>query len=173
MVLITGHRRENFGERFAAAFKAIGELAARYLDMDFIYPVHLNPQVHAHARELLGHSPNIRLLRPLPYPQMIALMKASYLILTDSGGIQEEAPSFGVPVLVMRDTTERLEAVEAGVARLVGTNPEAITHGVSELLDNPMKRDAIAAIPNPFGDGRASARIVEHLRRELTAASAR
>ncbi len=167
VVLITGHRRENFGERFSAAFKAIRDLARRYPETDFVYPVHLNPRVQGPAKEFLADRPNIHLLQPLAYPQLIALMKRAYLILTDSGGIQEEAPSFGVPVLVMRDTTERLEAIDAGVARLVGTDPEAITTGVSELLDDVAKRNAIAAIPNPFGDGRASARIVKHLRREL------
>lgn len=166
-VLITGHRRENFGDRFSAAFKAISNLARRYPETDFVYPVHLNPSVQKHAKEFLTSDSNIHLLPPLPYPELIALMKRAYLVLTDSGGIQEEAPSFGVPVLVMRDTTERQEAIEAGVARLVGTDPEAITSSVSELLDDVGKRNAIAAIPNPFGDGRASDRIVDHLRREL------
>ncbi|HEX2255265.1 MAG TPA: UDP-N-acetylglucosamine 2-epimerase (non-hydrolyzing) [Afifellaceae bacterium] len=121
LVLITGHRRENFGARFREAFRAIAELADRYPDVDFVYPVHLNPNVQEHAYAILQGRTNVQLISPVSYPDLIALMKRSWLILTDSGGIQEEAPSFGVPVLVMRDTTERPEAVEAGVAQLVGT----------------------------------------------------
>jgi UDP-N-acetylglucosamine 2-epimerase len=167
IVLITGHRRENFGARFDAAFKAISSLSRRYPEIDFIYPVHLNPRVRAHANDILGNHNNVRLLDPLPYPELVALIKRADLVLTDSGGIQEEAPSFGVPVLVMRDTTERPEGVETGVARLVGTDPERITNSVSELLDDHKARESIANIPNPYGDGQASARILEHLRREI------
>jgi UDP-N-acetylglucosamine 2-epimerase (non-hydrolysing) len=127
----------------------------------------LNPRIQDHARRALGGRNNIRLVQPLPYPDMIALMRNAYLILTDSGGIQEEAPSLGVPVLVMRDTTERQEAVEAGVARLVGTDPDRIMANACELLDDVAKRNAIAAIPNPFGDGSASDRIVAFVENEL------
>jgi UDP-N-acetylglucosamine 2-epimerase (non-hydrolysing) len=167
LVLVTAHRRENFGDRFEAAFTAIDTLAARYPDTDFVYPLHLNPRIQEHARRALGGRGNVRLVQHLPYPDMIALMRSAYLILTDSGGIQEEAPSLGVPVLVMRDTTERQEAVEAGVARLVGTDPDTIMFNACELLDDSAKRDAIAAIPNPFGDGYASDRIVAFVEKEL------
>lgn len=167
LVLITGHRRENFGERFEQAFRAIALLAETYADVDFVYPVHLNPRVRGHAHALLGGRTNVQLLPPVSYPELIALLKRAYLVLTDSGGIQEEAPSFGVPVLIMRDKTERPEAVEAGVAQLVGTSGDAIFQRVSELLDDPARRAAIAPIRNPFGDGKASERIALHLRQAI------
>jgi UDP-N-acetylglucosamine 2-epimerase len=172
IVLITGHRRENMGDRFREAFAAIATLAARDPDVDFVYPVHMNPGVRNIATESLAGSRNVRLVEPMSYPELVGLMKRAYLILTDSGGIQEEAPSLGVPVLVMRDTTERPEAVEAGVARLVGTDAATIIGEVSALLDDPARRDAHAAIANPFGDGAAAVRIAEFLRRALVPSAA-
>lgn len=163
LVLITGHRRENHGDKFRTAFQAIADLAARYQDTDFVYPVHLNPNVQKMTSELLAASPNVKLIAPVAYPEMVALMKASQLILTDSGGVQEEAPSLGVPVLVMRNTTERQEAVEAGAAKLVGTERDDIFNGAAELLDNPGARAAMQVSANPFGDGHASQRIADIL----------
>jgi UDP-N-acetylglucosamine 2-epimerase (non-hydrolysing) len=169
LILITGHRRENFGDRFRDAFEAIAELASRYHDVDFVYPVHLNPKVRTHAHAILAGLPNVQLIEPVAYPELISLMKRSYLVISDSGGIQEEAPSFGVPVLVMRDTTERPEAVDAGVATLVGTAKAAIIEQVSSFLDHPEKREAVTKIPNPFGDGNAAKRIVAFLEQKLAA----
>lgn len=159
MVLITGHRRENIGSRFSEAFGAISTLARRFRDTDFVYPVHLNPNVRASALSILSGLENIHLIEPVPYPEMVALMQRATLILTDSGGIQEEAPSFKVPVLVMRDHTERQEAVEAGAARLVGADPRRIVTEVSNLLENEVARKAMQIDINPFGDGRSSERI--------------
>jgi UDP-N-acetylglucosamine 2-epimerase (non-hydrolysing) len=169
LVLITGHRRENLGERFREAFRAIGRLADAYPDVDFVYPVHMNPRVREHAHELLGDRANLQLLPPVAYPELVALLKRACLVLTDSGGIQEEAPSFGVPVLIMRDKTERAEAVEVGVAQLVGTRGDAIFERTSQLLDEPASRAAIAPIENPFGDGKAASRIALHLHRAILA----
>lgn len=171
MVLITGHRRENIGRRFQDAFEAIAALADRYPDVDFVYPVHMNPNVREHAHRVLAGRANVTLTEPVSYPSLIALMKRAYLILTDSGGIQEEAPSFGVPVLVMRETTERPEAVEAGVAKLVGTDRESIVANVTEWLDDTEKRKVISKIPNPFGDGHAADRIAGILTEDLRPAA--
>jgi UDP-N-acetylglucosamine 2-epimerase (non-hydrolysing) len=161
-ILVTGHRRESFGAGFVQICDAI-KLVGRRPDVQIIYPVHPNPNVRGPVFEQLGDVPNVVLIEPLNYPEFIYLMTRSYLILTDSGGIQEEAPALGKPVLVMRDTSERLEAVEAGVARLVTTDPNRIIAGVNELLDSPAAYKAMSSGANPFGDGKASQRIVRDL----------
>ncbi len=161
-VLVTGHRRENFGEGFRAMCSALRRLAERG-DIDVVYPVHLNPQVAGPVREALGGAPRVHLIEPLDYLPFVALMGASDLILTDSGGVQEEAPSLGKPVLVMRDKTERPEAVDAGTVRLVGTDEERIFVEASRLLDDAEAYAAMARAHNPYGDGRAAARIAEIL----------
>lgn len=164
VILVTAHRRENFGQPLADIFSAIRRIAENYAEqVHFVYPVHLNPNVHRPAHRALGGIPNITLLDPLDYLPMVHLMKRAYLVLTDSGGIQEEAPAFGVPVLVMRRLTERPEAVEAGTARLVGTDPERIVAEASRLLDDEGAHAAMARAINPFGDGHASERIVQAL----------
>lgn len=159
LVLITGHRRENIGHRFNDAFGAIATLASRFPDTDFVYPVHLNPNVRGAALNILSGLENVKLIEPVPYPAMVALMQRATVILTDSGGIQEEAPTFKVPVLVMRDHTERQEAVEAGAAKLVGAEPDRIVSEVSNLLENEDARRAMMVDRNPFGDGASSERI--------------
>jgi UDP-N-acetylglucosamine 2-epimerase (non-hydrolysing) len=161
LVLITGHRRESFGEGFERICQAIGSLADDFPEVMFVYPVHLNPQVQqcVHARLDCRH--NIELRPPSAYPEFVWLMDRSTLILTDSGGVQEEAPTLGKPVLVMRDTTERPEAVEAGVAELVGTSVDAIVHAVSRLLTDPVEYARRQSKVNPYGDGHAARRIVE------------
>lgn len=161
MVLITGHRRESFGEGFANICRAIATLADRFSDYRFVYPVHLNPNVREPVYRQLGGRPNIHLISPVTYPEFVWLMDRSTLILTDSGGVQEEAPSLQKPVLVMRETTERPEAVEAGAARLVGTSSEAIVEAVNELLIDPTKYAACQIEQNPYGDGRAATRIAD------------
>lgn len=158
LVLITGHRRENHGARFDEAFEAIATLARAYPDADFVYPVHLNPNVRDAAFERLQAVDNITLIEPVAYPEMVALMKRAELILTDSGGIQEEAPSFGVPVLVMRDATERPEAVEAGVCELVGVDRARILERASAIL-NAGREASRRRAANPYGDGAAARRI--------------
>lgn len=164
VILVTAHRRENFGQPLADIFSAIRRIAENYAEqVHFVYPVHLNPNVHRPAHRALGGIPNITLLDPLDYLPMIHLMKRAYLVLTDSGGIQEEAPAFGVPVLVMRRLTERPEAVNAGTAHLVGTDPERIVVEASRLLDDEGAYAAMARAINPFGDGHASERIVQAL----------
>jgi len=165
LVLITAHRRENFGEPFREICLAIRELAARFEggDVHFTYPVHLNPNVRQPVEEILKNISNVSLIEPLDYLSMVNLMKHSCLILTDSGGIQEEAPSLGVPVLVMRDTTERPEGVEAGVVRLVGTKRSCIIKEVESLLRDPAAHAAMASGANPYGDGKAALRIVSAL----------
>jgi UDP-N-acetylglucosamine 2-epimerase (non-hydrolysing) len=177
MVLITGHRRESFGEGFENICRAIAELARRFPDVQFVYPVHLNPNVREPVYRLLsGDSrsslpngsrtlPNIHLLEPLDYLPFVALMNRSTLILTDSGGVQEEAPSLRKPVLVMRDTTERPEAVQAGVVRLVGTNQESIMDGAANVLANRSGFSARLEAHNPYGDGHSAGRIVSVCRR--------
>ena len=164
MVLITGHRRENFGGGFERICNAIAHAARQYPEVDFVYPVHLNPGVREPVHRLLDDRRNIHLIEPLDYLPFVYLMQHSHLILTDSGGIQEEAPALGKPVLVMRDTTERPEAVQAGTVRLVGTSEQAICAGLTELLDNPVSYEAMAFAHNPYGDGQATQRIVEYLR---------
>lgn len=163
-VLITGHRRENFGAGFQQICDALATLADRFPDHRFVYPVHLNPNVQGPVRERLGRHPNIRLIAPQPYSNFVALMNASRLLLTDSGGVQEEAPGLGKPVLVMRDTTERPEGVDAGTVRLVGANAERIVDQVSLLLTDSRVYDAMANAVNPYGDGKAAGRIVTALR---------
>ena len=165
MVLITGHRRENFGEGFLNICHAIKHLAEQYPDVDFVYPMHLNPNVRKPVLEILGESAeNVFLIEPLDYLPFVYMMQHSTLILTDSGGVQEEAPGLGKPVLVMRDTTERPEAVEAGTVLLVGTNREKIEQGVSQLLDDTEMYRRMSEAVNPYGDGRACERIAEALR---------
>lgn len=162
LVLVTGHRRENFGAGFIAICEALGRLAAR-ADVDIVYPVHLNPNVREPVHRLLdGHS-NVHLIAPLDYLPFVYLMRRSHLVLTDSGGVQEEAPSLGKPVLVMRDVTERPEAVAAGTVELVGTNADRIIAAVARLLDDPARHGQFARRSNPYGDGQACRRIVAAL----------
>ncbi|NIM93637.1 MAG: UDP-N-acetylglucosamine 2-epimerase (non-hydrolyzing) [Anaerolineales bacterium] len=164
IVLITAHRRENFGEPLKRVFQALREIAYRYADdILMIYPVHLNPNVYGPAHNMLGDVPNIRLTEPLDYLPMAHLIKRAHLVLTDSGGLQEEAPALGTPVLVLRQVTERPEAIQAGTARLVGTDQLRIVGQASILLDNPKEHNAMAKAVNPFGDGHAAERIVSAL----------
>ena len=163
LVLITGHRRENFGSGFERICHAIGTLAQRFADVDFLYPVHLNPNVRAPVGRLLKGMTNVHLVEPIEYLPFVYLMSRATLLLTDSGGIQEEAPSLGKPVLVMREATERPEAVVAGTVRLVGTDVERIVDGVTELLTDPAVYGAMSGAHNPYGDGCASERIVATL----------
>jgi len=161
MVLITGHRRENFGAGFGSICAAIARLADTFSDVVFVYPVHLNPSVREPVFQSLGGRPNVYLIDPVEYVPFVALMERSTLILTDSGGVQEEAPSLGKPVLVMRNTTERPEAVDAGTVRLVGTDADRIVGWVSDLLLNQATYDAMARAINPYGDGFACERIAQ------------
>ena len=163
IILITGHRRENFGEAFLNICRAIRELAIKYPDWQFIYPVHLNPNVQKPVTSILSGIENIHLLVPLNYELFIYVMKQARFILTDSGGVQEEAPSLGKPILVLRDKTERPEGVRAGVAKLVGTRVEAIFHAVSALIDDDVIYEQMANAVNPYGDGQAASRILEAL----------
>jgi len=163
-VLVTGHRRENFGDGFLQICSAIRDLATRYSEVHLVYPVHLNPNVRKPVNELLGSLNNVHLIEPLEYEPFVYLLKHAHLVLTDSGGIQEEAPSLGKPVLVMRDVTERPEAVEAGTVELVGANQARIVEGVSRLLDDDAHYVAMSRAHNPYGDGNACARIVDTLR---------
>lgn len=160
LVLITGHRRENFGEGFENICRAISEVAGRFPHVVFVYPVHLNPHVQKPVYDLLSGHRNIHLISPLDYLPFVALMDRSTLILTDSGGVQEEAPSLGKPVLVMRDTTERPEAVEMGTVKLVGTNITAIVENTTMLLTDEKAYAAMANAVNPYGDGKATSRIL-------------
>jgi UDP-N-acetylglucosamine 2-epimerase (non-hydrolysing) len=162
-VLITGHRRENFGAGFESICQAVAALADRHADCAFVYPVHLNPHVREPVFRLLGKCPNVHLIEPLDYLTFVALLDRATLVLTDSGGVQEEAPSLGKPVLVMRATTERPEAVAAGTARLVGTDSRRIVEETSRLLEDAAAYTAMARTVNPYGDGHACARIVERL----------
>ena len=165
LVLITGHRRENFGEGFLNICHAIKNLSEKYPNVDFVYPMHLNPNVRKPVLEILGEgADNVFLIEPLDYLPFVYMMQHSTLILTDSGGVQEEAPGLGKPVLVMRDTTERPEAVEAGTVLLVGTNREKIEQGVSMLLDDADCYRRMSEAVNPYGDGLACNRIVDRLR---------
>ncbi|MEE3327886.1 MAG: UDP-N-acetylglucosamine 2-epimerase (non-hydrolyzing) [Myxococcota bacterium] len=163
-VLITGHRRESFGPGFEEICGAIAELAGRYPHLRFIYPVHLNPNVREPVQRILSGVENVRLIEPTPYGPFVALLNACHLILTDSGGVQEEAPSLGKPVLVMRETTERPEGIEAGTVRLVGTSQERIVDEVSRLISDQDAYLEMAEAANPYGDGKASDRILEALR---------
>lgn len=164
IILVTGHRRENFGDGFENICHALRGISADYPDVQIVYPVHLNPQVQEPVRRILSGCTNIHLIYPLDYLPFIYLMNKSYLILTDSGGVQEEAPSLGKPVLVMRDTTERPEAVNAGTVKLVGTNYEAIIRNVANLLENVDAYEVMSLAVNPYGDGHACGRIIEALR---------
>jgi UDP-N-acetylglucosamine 2-epimerase (non-hydrolysing) len=166
-VLVTGHRRENFGDGIAQICDAIATLAGRFPDHRFVYPVHLNPNVLVHVNRLLGGLPNVRLVPPQGYRNFVALMSRCRLVLTDSGGVQEEAPSLGKPVLVMRDTTERPEGVEAGTALLTGPRAGAIVDHAARLLTDAEAYRAMATAKNPYGDGKAAGRILEHMRRYL------
>jgi len=166
IILITGHRRENFGEGFLHICQALKEIALAYTDIDIIYPVHLNPNVQKPVYEMLSSTKNIYLIEPLDYLPFVYLMRSSYLILTDSGGVQEEAPSLGKPVLVMRDTTERPEAVDAGTVKLVGTDTMAIVESVRILLEDKVAYDKMAMAHNPYGDGKAAERIAESILQE-------
>jgi UDP-N-acetylglucosamine 2-epimerase (non-hydrolysing) len=165
LVLITAHRRESFGEPFRQLCGAIRDLALHFMNdsVHFVYPVHLNPNVGAPVNEILGGLPNVSLIEPLDYMSFVQLMKQSVLILTDSGGVQEEAPSFQVPVLVMRDTTERPEGVEAGVVHLVGTDRKRIVSEAIRLISDRAARTAMTTARNPYGDGKAAERIVSAL----------
>jgi UDP-N-acetylglucosamine 2-epimerase (non-hydrolysing) len=162
LLLVTGHRRENFGEGFQSICKALANLAKR-TDIEIVYPVHLNPNVLNPVREALGGLSNVHLIEPVDYLKFVRLMQRSYVILTDSGGVQEEAPAMGKPVLVMRDVTERPEAIASGVAELVGTSASAIVQAVTALFESHDRYQMFAAALNPYGDGRASERIVQAL----------
>ncbi len=165
LVLITGHRRENFGDGFINMCNAIKTLTEKYPDVDFVYPMHLNPNVRKPIKEIFGESVinNIHFIEPLEYLPFVYLMNQSTLVLTDSGGIQEEAPGLGKPVLVMRDTTERPEAVEAGTVKLVGTNYDLIVSETSRLLDDEEYYNTMSQANNPYGDGQACERIIEFI----------
>lgn len=164
MVLITGHRRENFGDGMKHICQAINDLAEKFDDVDFVYPIHLNPNIRRAVRSIIDDSrKNVYLLEPLSYLEFVAMIQQSTLILTDSGGIQEEAPAFGKPVLVMRDTTERPEAIEAGTARLVGTDRSTIVDAVADLLTNEESYHTMSHAANPFGDGHAAQRIADFI----------
>lgn len=163
LILVTGHRRENHGQGFINICEALKEIAIKNEDVQVIYPVHLNPKVRDPVHKILGDTKAINLIAPLTYPAFVWLMNQSYLIITDSGGVQEEAPSLGKPVLVMRDTTERPEAVDAGTVILVGTIKEKIVKECNDLLYNLEKYQKMSALHNPYGDGKACQRIIEHI----------
>ncbi len=167
LILITGHRRENFGNGFLSMLRAMKDLANKYQDVDFVYPMHLNPNVRQSVKAVFGEDlsiyPNFFFIEPLQYLEFVYLMSKSTIVLTDSGGIQEEAPGLGKPVLVMRDTTERPEALIAGTVHLVGTDYDLIIKEVSSLLDDNQVYDTMSKAVNPYGDGKACARIVDYL----------
>jgi UDP-N-acetylglucosamine 2-epimerase (non-hydrolysing) len=168
IILVTAHRRESFGAPFRRICEAIRALAKRRRDVLVVYPVHLNPNVQAPVREILDRVPNVRLLEPLDYVSFVACMQRAYILLTDSGGIQEEGPSLGKPVLVMREVSERPEAIATGTACLTGTDPERIVRAVSSLLDDPARYKQMTSRPNPYGDGHAAERIVQFLISRVT-----
>jgi UDP-N-acetylglucosamine 2-epimerase len=163
LVLVTAHRRESFGAPFAELCRALHDLAERNPDIELVYPVHLNPQVQEPVRRILADCPRVHLLPPVDYWTLVDLLRRCYLVLTDSGGIQEEAPSLGKPVLVMRETTERPEGITAGTARLVGTSHERIVTETERLLRDPTSYTQMARAHNPYGDGHAGERIAAHL----------
>jgi len=167
LILVTGHRRESFGESFRNICLALKEIAKDRHDIKIVYPVHLNPNVQKPVRDILSDIPNIYLIGPLDYEPFVYLMEKAYLILTDSGGIQEEAPSLGKPVLVMRNVTERPEGIEAGVVKLVGTDKERIVAETEILLDDKKAYEEMARASNPYGDGKAAERIVDILEEVL------
>jgi len=164
LILVTGHRRENHGQGFINICSALKEIALQHEDCQIIYPVHLNPNVQKPVYELLDGISNVKLIKPLSYPAFVWLMNHSYLIITDSGGVQEEAPSLGKPVLVMRDTTERPEAVDAGTVLLVGTDSEKIVAETNKLLNNEEFYNSMSMLHNPYGDGTSCKKIVEFIR---------
>jgi UDP-N-acetylglucosamine 2-epimerase (non-hydrolysing) len=164
LILVTGHRRENFGDGFINICEALKTLAINNPDVDIVYPVHLNPNVQKPVKEILSNTSNVYLINPLQYESFIYMMNKSYFIITDSGGVQEEAPSLGKPVLVMRDTTERPEAVEAGTVKLVGTNKESIINEAQKLLDDENEYNKMSKAHNPYGDGKACKKIVEFIK---------
>lgn len=167
IILVTAHRRESFGQPFRQICEALRALAERRHDVLIVYPVHLNPNVQSPVHEILDGVPNVRLLAPLDYVSFVACMQSASILLTDSGGIQEEGPSLGKPVLVMREVSERPEAIAAGTACLTGTDPERIIRTVSSLLDDPDRYKQMTSRPNPYGDGHASERIVQFLTRRM------
>jgi len=166
LILVTGHRRENFGDGFLNICTGLKELAQIYKDVDFVYPVHLNPNVQKPVKEILTGIDNVYLISPLEYLPFVYLLNKCYLILTDSGGVQEEAPSLGKPVLVMRDTTERPEALAAGTVLLVGTDKSTIVKSVSKLLEDEITYEKMSYAHNPYGDGTASIKIINYLKEE-------
>jgi len=166
-VLITGHRRENFGGGFLDICGAIKELASRHQDTHFVYPVHLNPNVQKPVNEILSGLKNVWLIEPLEYQEFVYLLRFSHIVLTDSGGIQEEAPSLGKPVLVMRDVTERPEAVNAGTVKLVGASKDNIINMIDMLLNDKSLYSEMSEAHNPYGDGRACDRIIDYIREKL------
>ncbi len=163
LILVTGHRRENHGQGFINICTALKEIALNNPDIDIVYPVHLNPNVQKPVKELLSDIANVHLIEPLQYEQFIYMMDRSYFIITDSGGVQEEAPSLGKPVLVMRDTTERPEALEAGTVKLVGTDTELIISEAQKLIDDQTAYELMSKASNPYGDGHACEKIVKYL----------
>jgi len=167
LILVTGHRRENFGQGFINICKSLKTLAEDNPEIDIVYPVHLNPNVQKPAKEMLSNISNVYLIEPLQYESFIYLMNKSYFIITDSGGVQEEAPSLGKPVLVIRSTTERPEALEARTVKLVGTNPESIISESQKLLDNEDEYNMMSKAYNPYGDGQASRRIVDFIKKAI------
>ena len=171
LVLITAHRRENFGQGIQNICQAIHELCQRYPELHFAWPVHLNPHVHTIAHQEFAQHPQVHLLSPLDYPDLLAILQASYLIMTDSGGIQEESPTYQKPVLILRDVTERPEVVEAGCGVLVGTDVTKIVQEFSRLMDDHSYYLQHAEVENPFGDGRASGRILEQIIKDLNPVS--
>ena len=164
LILVTGHRRENFGQGFINICEALKTLALNNQDIDIVYPVHLNPNVQKPVKEILSDVSNVYLIDPLQYEQFIYMMSQSYFIITDSGGVQEEAPSLGKPVLVMRDTTERPEALEAGTVKLVGTDMQVIIDEAQKLLDDDKAYEKMSKAHNPYGDGKACERIVDFIK---------
>ena len=164
LILVTGHRRENHGQGFINICEALKSIAIKHQDSEIIYPVHLNPNVQKPVYDLLSGVSNVKLIAPLSYPAFVWLMEKSHLIITDSGGVQEEAPSLGKPVLVMRDTTERPEAVEAGTVLLVGTDTHKIIEEASRLLSDASAYESMSKLHNPYGDGKACERIVNHIK---------
>lgn len=167
LVLITAHRRENFGLGIQHICKAVHELCQHYPELHFAWPVHLNPQVYTVVYQEFAHHPQVHLLKPLDYPDLLAVLQASYLIMTDSGGIQEESPTYQKPVLILRDVTERPEVVDAGCGILVGTDPDKIRKEFSQLMDDSAYYRQHAEVENPFGDGHASERILNQIAEDL------
>jgi UDP-N-acetylglucosamine 2-epimerase (non-hydrolysing) len=172
-VLVTAHRRESFGAPIREAFSAIGELARLYPAHDFIYPVHRNPNVLGPANEILGGIANVKLIEPQEYPDLIDLLRRAHLVISDSGGIQEEAPSFGVPILILRESTERPEVIDAGFGHLVGTNRKRILEMGAVFLDNAQSRAETLSASNPFGDGSAGEQIINQLLTKPTVSTSR